>query len=204
MGAKIMKYEIVPIEKLKPLEKVFPHHLENLRKMILKDNMIKLPLLADKKTGIVLDGSHRYVFFLTEGYKTVPVRFVDYDNEDIRVGTHLMHKHIIYGSTNISKAEVKERGLTGNLYPPRTTRHFFPFRKTDIVNIPLSDLKKGEPVDVKKLIADVDVQEEIDHNLHYISEIDAETEEIARYLDEAKQTKTYLKKQIEQMEKEKK
>jgi len=204
MGIKMMQYEIVPIGRLKPLEMVFPNHLKNLRNMILKDGIVKLPLLADKKTGIVLDGSHRYVFFLMEGYKTVPVRFVDYSSEDIRVGTHLMHRHIIYGPTNISKTEVKERGLSGNLYPPRTTRHFFPFRKTDSIDLPLSELKKEKPVDVTKFIADVKLEDEIIHNEHFIEEIEAEIDEIIRYLDEVRQTKHYLKKQIDEMQKKRK
>ena len=89
--------EIVPMSKLRPLELVFPTHLKNLSKMILKDKVIKSPILADKKTGIVLDGSHRYIFFLKYGYKTAPVKFVDYDDENIRVGTVLMHKHIVEG-----------------------------------------------------------------------------------------------------------
>ncbi len=195
-----MKYEIVPISRLKPLEMVFPSHLKNLNDMILQDGIVKLPLLVDQKTGTVLDGSHRYVFFLMHGYKTAPVRWVDYDSEDVRVGTHLTHRHIIEGPTNISKKEVRERGLNGNIYPPRTTRHFFPFRKTDEVHVPLSSLEKGEPVDVKNLIATVDVDYEIHHNRKFIQEIEDEIDELIRYLDEVRQTKKYLKKQIEGME----
>ena len=53
---------ITSIEFLKPLEKVFPSHLKNLSKMILNDGFVKAPIIADKKHGIVLDGSHRYIF----------------------------------------------------------------------------------------------------------------------------------------------
>ena len=54
---------IVPIESLKPLEKVFKYHLKNLSKLILKDGIVQTPIIADNKYGIVLDGSHRYIFF---------------------------------------------------------------------------------------------------------------------------------------------
>ena len=91
--------------------------------------------------------------------------------------------------------------MSGNIYPPRTTRHFFPFRKTDEVYVPLSSLEKGEPVDVKHLIANVDVDYEIHHNRKFIQEIEDEIDELIRYLDEVRQTKKYLKKQIEGMEK---
>ncbi|PIN76954.1 hypothetical protein COV17_00170, partial [Candidatus Woesearchaeota archaeon CG10_big_fil_rev_8_21_14_0_10_36_11] len=66
--------QIVPIDTLKPLEKVFPNHLSNLNNLLLRDGFVKAPLLVDKNTGIVLDGSHRYIFFLMHGYKTVPVQ----------------------------------------------------------------------------------------------------------------------------------
>ena len=55
---------IVSIDHLKPLEKVFQYHLKNLSKMILKEGIVHTPIIADKKSGIVLDGSHRYIFFL--------------------------------------------------------------------------------------------------------------------------------------------
>ncbi|MBU0459996.1 MAG: hypothetical protein KJ771_04265, partial [Nanoarchaeota archaeon] len=186
------------------LEKVFPSHLHNLNELILKDGVIKAPLLVDRNTGIVLDGSHRYVFFLMHGYKTVPVHFVDYNNENIRVGTHLMHRHLIMGKTNISKSEVVERGLTGNIYSPRTTRHFFPFRKIDDMDLPLSKLEKGSPREVSQFIEDVNVNDEIEHNLGFIAEIEQEIDEVINYMYEARQVKEYLKYQIEQMKKKKK
>ena len=197
-----MKYELVPIEKLKPLEKVFPHHLKNLTKMIYKDGVMKHPIIAEKTHGIVLDGSHRYVFLLHESFKLVPVIYVDYNNPHIRVGTHLMHRHVINGPVNISKGDVILRGVTENLYPPRTTRHFFPFRKYEQIDVPLSDLKKGEKKDVSKYIADVSLQEEINHNKKYLGEIEEEIDEIIRYLEEVRLVKKYLNKQVEEMESE--
>ena len=59
---------IVPIERLKPLEKVFKYHLKNLSKLILKDGIVQTPIIADNKYGIVLDGSHRYIFFFNEWF----------------------------------------------------------------------------------------------------------------------------------------
>jgi len=192
---------IEPIDRLRPLEMVFPNHLKILSKMIMDSGLIESPLIADEKTGIVLDGSHRYIFFLKCGYKEAVVKFVNYNDENIRVGTHLMHRHIINGSTNISKKEVIERGLSGNLFSPRTTRHFFPFRKNTFANVLLKNLKKGKPRDVSQYIADVSIEEEILHNKKYIEEIDFEIDEIIRYLDEVRLTKAYLRKQIEKMRK---
>jgi len=193
--------EIVNISKLKPLELVFPNHLENLSKMLLDSGVIKSPILADRKTGIVLDGSHRYIFFLKNGYKNVPVVFVNYQDENIRVGSKLIHRFLIDSELSISKAEVLDRGLTGRLFTPRTTRHFFPFRKNKFVNLKLSELKKGSPVNVDKYIANVSIQDEINHNDMYIEEIEFEIDEMIKYMEEVRQTKDYLKKQIKLMKK---
>ncbi len=196
------RYEIVSIEKLKPLEQVFPSHLKNLTVMILADGIMKCPILADVDTGIVLDGSHRYIFLLEQGYLEAPVKFVNYKDENIRVGTHLIHRFLCDGEEcGISKREVTERGISGNLYPPRTTRHFFPFRKLYPIDLSLGELKKGEKVDVSKYIADVSLEYEINHNLKYLEEIEAEIDEIIIYLDEVRHTREYLKKQICEMRK---
>ena len=192
---------ITSIEFLKPLEKVFPSHLKNLSKMILNDGFVKAPIIADKKHGIVLDGSHRYIFFLMNGFKEVPVKFVDYDDEHIRVGSRLIHRHLVEGPVDISKKEVVRRGLSGALFPPRTTQHFFPFRKNERINLSLNDLTQKNKVDVSNFIADATLQDEINHNMQYLSEIEFEFDELIRYMEEIRQTKNYLKKQVEMMEK---
>jgi nicotinamide mononucleotide adenylyltransferase len=194
-----MKYEIVPIDQLRPLEKVFPTHLANLEKMINSDGFMLKALIIDSDTGTILDGSHRYVYLLKNGFKEAPVYVIDYDSEDVRVGTHLKHRFLIKGDRGISKKECKRRGLSGDLFPPRTTRHFFTFRKADI-SIPLGRLERGVPVDVSDLIAEVDVSEEILHNEIYISEIKEEMEIIIQYLSEVSETKKYLEDQIKTMD----
>ena len=195
---------IVSIERLKPLEKVFKYHLKNLSEMILIEGLVQTPIIADNKYGIVLDGSHRYIFFLMNGFKEVPVKFVDYEDEHIRVGSLLIHRHLINEKIQISKKEVIRRGIKGELFPPRTTRHFFPFRKNERINVSLDSLKKGENIDVKNFIANTTLQDEIDHNKKYLSEIENEFDELIRYMEEIRQTKNYLKNQILMMRKKSK
>jgi len=172
--------------------------------MIFESKIIQTPIIADEKTGIVLDGSHRYVFFLQNGYIEVPVQFVNYNNENIRVGSMLIHRHLVDEQNSISKNEVVKRGLSGDLFPPRTTRHFFPFRKNEFINIPLENLKKGKPANVDKLIANVDIEYEIEHNKNFVKEIIHEFDELIRYMEEVRQTKIYLLNQIKLMEENKK
>jgi len=194
----MMKYEIISIDRLIPLEKVFTTHLKNLEEMIDNDNFLLKAIIADKKTGTIMDGSHRYVYLLKNGYKEVPTYWADYDDEDVRVGTNLSHRFFVDGSTGITKEECRQRALEANLFSPRTTRHFFPFRKVDI-SLSLDQLKKGESVDVQHLISEADVSEEIEHNKKYINEINGEVEIVIQYLEEVLQTKRYLLKQIEHM-----
>jgi hypothetical protein len=196
-----MKYEVIETKKIKALEYVFPHHLKNLTEMVLKSGYISTPLIITKEHNIVLDGSHRHIFLLQQGYQYAPVYSVDYNSPDIRVGRHLMHRHIVEGEIGISKEEVIRRGTTGDLFPPRTTRHFFPFRKIDNLELPLSELKKGKPVDVSKNIYQCSIEDEIKHNLGYLQEIDEEVDEIIRYLWEIRQTKKYLSEQVNLMKK---
>jgi len=193
-----MKHEIISIDKLLPLELVFPTHLKNLEDMIDNDGFMLKAIIIDRKTGTVLDGSHRYVYLKKRGYKEAPVYLVDYNDENIRVGTVLSHRFMIDGDCDINKEDCLNHALTGDLFPPRTTRHFFTFRKSDIY-MPLDKLKKGDPADVSHLIANVDMSEEIEHNKKYISEINSEVEIVIQYLEEVIQTKKYLLKQIEHM-----
>ena len=196
-----MEYELVPIEKIRALEHVFPHHLENLKNMIYKNKMVKYALIVEKDHNIVLDGSHRHVVLAMGGFKYAPVHYVNYKDENIRVGTVLSHRFLIEDHVGISKKEVIKRGESGDLFPPRTTRHFFPFRKSERIDIPLSKLGKREPIDMSKNIAKVDISKEINHNVKYIHEIEEEIDEIILYLSEVRQVKKYLLQQIEKMQK---
>jgi hypothetical protein len=109
-----------------------------------------------------------------------------------------MHRHIVKEKINISKEEVIRRGIECDLYPPRTTRHFFPFRKTEI-DVPLRDLGQQSPVDVSDHIYECTIDDEIKHNQKFINEIEEEIDEVIKYLEEVRITKQYLLKQIKYM-----
>ena len=75
----------------------------------------------------------------------------------------------------------------------------FPFRKNINANVDLSELKKENSVDASRYIAKVSVKHEVDHNIRYIEELEFEFDEIIKYMDEMRQTKNYLKKQVQLM-----
>lgn len=195
-----MNYQLVPVENIKALEYVFPTHYKNLKNKIYRDGVINQALIIEEDYNIVLDGSHRHVFFAMEGFKYAPVHYVNYSDENIRVGTALSHRFFVDDKCWLTKKEVIKRGIGGDLLPARTTRHFFPFRKPTQLSIPLSDLGKREPIDMSNHFVDVDVSMEIAHNEKYIQEIEDEVDEIILYLSEVRKTRKYLREQIEEMQ----
>lgn len=193
-----MKYELSNIHTLRPLEKVFPHHLENIKRLIMRDGEIHKALIADRVTGTVLDGSHRYAFLLAEGYGLAPVHWVDYQDENIRVGARLAHRFLVDDDSPINKRECLRRSASGDLFSPRTTRHFFPFRKSDIA-AKLSDLQPGPKCPIDYLLADAGIFEEIAHNKRYLIEIDEELRTLSDYIAEMVESRTYLTTQVDML-----
>ena len=194
-----LKMELVKITTLKPLELVLPSHLNNIEAMIERDEVVKKPLIVDRKEMIILDGSHRYAYLYAKGYEYAPVVLVDYDDEAIFVGQHLRHRFLKDESFTISKVEVRQRAIHEKLYTPRTTRHFFPFRKENFP-VALEQLQKGENRDISHLLENISLVDEIALDKGYIDEIDEEIVVIQDYLKEQYQTKKYLESQIEMME----
>lgn len=194
----IVHHDIADITTLRPLERVFPHHLANIKQMIERDGAIFKALIADRRSGTVLDGSHRYAYLYAEGYRLAPVYWVDYQDENIRVGSRLSHRFLIDGDSDISKRECLRRSATGELFSPRTTRHFFPFRKSDI-HANLANLNKGPERSIDHLLSSAHITDEIDHNKRYLLEIDEELRTVSDYIAEMVESRTYLTKQVEML-----
>lgn len=77
------------------------------------------PLIVDKVTGAILDGHHRFAIAAKLDLKRIPVICVDYlADERITVD-------IWPGSDRetLSKQEVLEMSLSGDLFPAKTSRH---------------------------------------------------------------------------------
>ncbi len=193
-----LKKKIIPINKILPLEKIFKKHLSNVSKMIFDKKIMNRPLIIDNKNKIVLDGSHRYALLYANGYKLAPVIEVDYNNESIFVGNHLHHRFLYDKKKRISKKEVVDRALKGKLYNPRTTRHFFPFRKIDMPT-KLTDLMEGEKRSIKKLEYKASIKNEIKFNNKFLKEINDELKHIKTYVNEQKDVRKYLLKQKKMM-----
>ncbi|MFH1399618.1 MAG: ParB N-terminal domain-containing protein [Candidatus Woesearchaeota archaeon] len=124
--------QLVEIESLLSHEQLDPSNLKKLLKHIAEDKMIKEPIVVDSSTNVVLDGHHRCGVAQQLGLKRIPVQFVDYCSDNIRVFPRR-------SNIAVSKEIVIERALKHELFPAKTTRHVVP--KVEEVNIELDRLR---------------------------------------------------------------
>ncbi len=199
-NTQITKFDVVETSWLKPIEKIFPSHLLALEKAIMEEGCIRLPIIVDNVTGAVLDGSHRYAFLLKHGYRKAPVLLVDYSNESIFVGNELSHRFKYSDSKILHKDNIRARAIKSELLEPRSTRHFFPFRKDEVPTL-LKKLEKKEPIDISHLLTSYSIEQQIIANQNYLKEVEAELEIINSYRAEQLDLKKYLENHINSMSK---
>ncbi len=185
-----LKIALLPIDELKPHERGSPLYLELLRQEILKDGMLKYPIIADEKTRVILDGMHRWLALKSLGYKLMPVILVDaFQNPKIRVGRRRIHRYIKDPDEEITIKRVISAGLSGRLMKPRTTRHFFSFSKFQRINYPLHLLGSHTPQDVSKYLAKMNREECSQAIKEWLKEISEELEFLTKRKEEVEKEK---------------
>jgi hypothetical protein len=181
---------LVRIDELRPHEKGSPVYLELLRREILKDGLLRYPIIADEKTHVILDGMHRWLALKSLGYTFVPVMLVDaFKKPRIHVGRRRIHRYTRDPDGQVAIEEVISAGLMGKLMEPRSTRHFFPFSKFERIDLPLQLLERRTPQDVSKYLSQMTPKE-----------CRAAIEE---WLEEISEELSFLAKRREEVEKEK-
>ena len=120
---------------LLPHEEVISGNLDAMKKRLVNSGKFFQPLLVDAATNVILDGHHRWNAAKALGLDLVPVVAIDYLNSnEVSVGVWPG-----CGRNSITKEEVVEMGVSGNLFPPKTSRHRFSFELPRI-RVPLDDL----------------------------------------------------------------
>lgn len=196
VSRKLFEFKIIETKSLRPIEKINPSHYTQIESDILACGVMKKPLIVDQSSMAVLDGSHRYALLVRHGYSLAPAILCDYDDESIFVGNHLGHRFEHDNRRWISKQHVRATAISGKLYEPRTTRHFFPFRKIDIPTR-LDQLVPSEIMPIDHLIAQVTPAQELVSNEGYIRELDQELQVLEDYIREQSDVRDWLKKQNE-------
>lgn len=135
------KTQLVELDDLRPHENVDPRRVARLKAEIERDNMLKLAIAVDVHTRVILDGHHRLAVLRQIGCKRIPVTYVDYSNPLIEVFSR--------NKCPLTKNEIVQAGLSGRLYPPKTSKHIVRFSKKtkhisaieERVNVPLRLLR---------------------------------------------------------------
>ncbi|MCJ2081732.1 ParB N-terminal domain-containing protein [Methylobacterium sp. J-090] len=121
---------LFPVKLLRPTEEAIPARAREVVAMILADQAWKQPICIEGTVHALLDGHHRLVAARELGLVRVPVQVFDYAEVE------LLSWRPDFAPT---RAEVLARALSGELYPPKTTRHVFPPRQ--VWSVPLWTLQ---------------------------------------------------------------
>lgn len=110
----------VPVSHIKPHEAIREGKAAGFHRFASKKRRLYTkPILIDASTGVILDGHHRFAVCKELGCTLVPCVAVDYLNDP--------HITVLPRRPDIpvSKADVIAMGISGNTFPPKTTRHVF-------------------------------------------------------------------------------
>lgn len=137
MSHSATRHVLVPLAWLKAHEQHVEQRVAELVHHFQLRDAIDYAIVADERTGTVIDGHHRLMALRRLGARWAPVYLVDYQDPAITVHTWRE------GEKAPSKEEVVARAAAGRLYPPKSTRHDF-VRMLDPVDVPLADLRAAD------------------------------------------------------------
>ncbi len=121
-----VRFEVLEIGKLHGHERIRPVLLEQLTDQIRKDGSLRRPILVADGDFVILDGHHRVEAVRALGARRIPAYLIDYFSDIVLLSTWPDAVVSI-----VTKEDVIRRGRTGDLFPPKTSRH--------TVTIPLDD-----------------------------------------------------------------
>jgi len=135
----MLRIRILKLNKLRCHEEVSKRYVEKLKIKIQKEKRFTSAIFVDKKSGVILDGHHRYYVACSLNLRKIPCICVNY-LEDYSIQVLPRRK------MSISKDEIIQKALGNNRFPYKTTKHMLngiPTHDIQIrVNIPLSELKR--------------------------------------------------------------
>lgn len=124
---------LVPLSWLKAHEAYVEDRVQELTRRFAQTGRVDYAVVADARTGTVIDGHHRLETLRRLKAELVPAVLVDYLDAAITVRCWRE------GEPAPTKEEVVARAAKGRLYPPKTTRHDF-VRVLDPVDVLLEEL----------------------------------------------------------------
>lgn len=113
---RVLHVTLVLLTVLRPHEEYIEERVRFLQEDLERRRIQEKPILVDAKTMIILDGHHRVEALRRLGARRIAAVLVDYDSDLVTVGSWRP-------GYRVTKDLVRRAGLTGNLLPPRTSRH---------------------------------------------------------------------------------
>ena len=113
---------LVETVSLRDHEEVIPNNLETRTSKLLSKGFYK-PIIVDRESMVILDGHHKWTAAKSLGLARVPVIMVDYLVDEGVLGDVWPD----CGKESITKTEGLEMGVSGDVFPPKTSRHTLPF-----------------------------------------------------------------------------
>ena len=112
-----MNIEFLPPSTLVPHEEIIYERLVELSRLFDRTGEIDHPILVDRRSHVILDGHHRWTWAVRYGVALVPCHTIDY-LQSPRI--QILSRRSEYV---LSKELVIRAALSGNRFPPKTTRH---------------------------------------------------------------------------------
>lgn len=82
----VQDVRILPISSLKLHEMTVREQTEKMKGLLLASHFLKNPVIVERKSRVVLDGTHRIAALSELGYKNALCQLVDYSSPDVKVG----------------------------------------------------------------------------------------------------------------------
>lgn len=129
----ISNVEIIPIEELRHIEDFDTDRVNNLIDEIKMCGTWKVPIIVEKKTGLILDGQHRMEVAKRLDLKRIPAIYVNYEE----VAVWSLRKEIPVSVDAVERYVLEEN----KVYPYKTVKHKFNFIVNDDLDISLDELR---------------------------------------------------------------
>lgn len=123
MGAPVSErpsFAIVPIAALRAHESTEPAKVRALAEALRRSGVFEEPIWVAAGSNVILNGHHRAAALARLGADRVPAWRIDYGSDAVALDRWSP-------GPPVSKAEVLRRAFSGELFPPRTTRHMLAF-----------------------------------------------------------------------------
>lgn len=107
--------QTIELKELNHHEEIIDENLKKVLTSLKIEKKLKEPIIVDKNTKVILDGHHRATACAILGLNKIKCKLVDYNSNNITVKARK--------DREINKEEIIEKGLSEDLFPPKTSKH---------------------------------------------------------------------------------